>query len=80
MRIAIPADMVGGWKEMLDARGISQQRAVIALMRWAMEQDPLVQLMIFGQAPERDRGELSRIVLERLAASTTKGKGKSRAG
>lgn len=75
MRIAVPSDVKEKWDEMLVARGISQQRAAVALVRWILEQDPLTQLMIFGQAPQQDHGALVRIVLERLAKA-----GKKRAG
>jgi hypothetical protein len=68
-RVDDPA-LLRQWQEMLDARQISQQRAVVALMRFVVEQDPLAQLMIFGQAPADDHAELTRIVLRRLAKPT----------
>lgn len=74
MRIGLDPKLKERWDSMLEARGISQQRAVVALVNWIVEQDPLTQLMIFGQAPERDHAQLVRIVLERL------GGGKKRAG
>src|SRR4051794_23226777 len=71
MRIAIPSDLKEKWDGMIEARGISQQRAVVALVRWIIEQDPLVQLMIFGQAPAQDHAQLIKLVLDRLEDGTT---------
>jgi hypothetical protein len=71
IRIRVPAELKADWDRMLEERKLSQQDAALALFRWIVSEEPMVQLMIFGQAPASDRAQLTRVVLERL-----NGKGK----
>lgn len=75
MRVRVPTPLKERWDKMLEARKISAQRAFVAMMDWIVDEDALTQAMIFGQVPEVDRAELSRIVLARLGKG-----GKKRAG
>lgn len=62
--------LLARWREILEARQISQQRAMVALIRWIVGEEPITQAMIFGQVPETDFAELSRIVVRRLGSKT----------
>lgn len=72
MRIVVETDLMEKWKKILDERKISQQRAVISLMEWIVGQEPLIQLVIFGQVPAAERRQLSQLVIERLAGNEPK--------
>jgi antitoxin component of RelBE/YafQ-DinJ toxin-antitoxin module len=72
LRVRIGPELKQRFDEMLEARGVTQQRALEAMVEWIVDEDALTQLQIFKQAPLKDRAELSRIVLKRLGA----GKGK----
>lgn len=65
----LPPDVRDAWKAVLEGRGISQQKAVLSLVRWLTAQEPELQLMLFGQVPVKSYPDLSRIVLKRLAAA-----------
>jgi hypothetical protein len=75
IRVRLAPDVKAPWDHVLATHNITGQAAVAALIRWALTQDPLTRSMIFGQVPETDHAELSRIVLRRLAGGG-KGKGK----
>ena len=69
IRIRLGGDLRKRWKQLIDDRKISQQRAIVAAIEFLCDQEPLTTAMIFQQVPNTDRAELSRIVLDRLAAS-----------
>lgn len=67
IRVRLIPTLKGRWESVLQSHKITQQAAVVALLEWVADQDPLTRSMIFGQVPDTDRAALSRIVLERLA-------------
>lgn len=73
IRVRVKDALKAKWDRMLDERRISQQDAVVELIEFILEEEPLTQNMIFRQSPVADRAELSRIVLRRLG-SGDKGK------
>ncbi len=73
IRTRVPAAVKKRWDAMLDEHRISQQDAVLSLIEWCLDEDPLTRAMVFRQVPSKDRAELSRIVLRRLASSKAKG-------
>jgi hypothetical protein len=76
IRIRLGPDLKPAWEGVLERHKITQQAAVAALIGWAVRQDPLTRAMIFGQVPDADHAELSRIVLRRLADGKVARKGK----
>jgi hypothetical protein len=66
IRVRVAGPLKEAWERVLEERKITQQAAVTSMMAWAVQQDPLVQAMLFGQVPERDHGELAGIVLRRM--------------
>lgn len=76
IRIRVSPDLKAKWSAMLEKRKISQQAAVVALMDWIVDQDPLLQLSIFGQVPESDGANIARIVLNRMSGKPNDRKGK----
>lgn len=68
IRVRLGEPLRNKWKSVLDARKISQQKAIVATIEWIVEQDALLQTMLFGQVPESDTAELAKIVLKRLPA------------
>lgn len=69
IRTRVPARVKPRWQEVLKEHKISQQDAVLALIEWAIGEDPLTRAMVFGVVPDVDRAELTKIVLRRLSAS-----------
>jgi hypothetical protein len=72
IRVRLKPELKSKWGKVLDDRKISQQEAVENFIGWLVDQDPLLQIMLFGQAPQDDHGHIARIVLGRM----TGGKGK----
>jgi hypothetical protein len=68
IRIRLEPELRAKWQGVLDARKISQQKAVTAMIGWLVEQDPLMQTMLFDQVPETDKAELAKMVLKRLSS------------
>ena len=68
LRVRVDPGLHQRIEAMLEARGVTTQRALESLLAWVVEEDPLTQAMIFNQVPASDRAELSRIVLRRLGA------------
>jgi hypothetical protein len=73
LRVRVPEKLRERWEVVLDKRNISSQRALLALIEFAVDEDPLIQAMLFKQTPVEDRDELSKIVLKRLAAKKKAG-------
>lgn len=71
IRVRLIPTLKGRWERVLESHKITQQAAVVALLEWVADQDPLTRSMIFGQVPDTDRSALSRIVLERLGQPQT---------
>lgn len=72
IRVRVDLSLKTPWEKVLADHKITQQDAVTALMKLAVDADPLLRSMMFGQVPERDHLELSRIILKHLI--TKKGK------
>lgn len=66
IRVRLGPDLKPKWDGVLKARGISQQKAIESTIRWLVEQDALLQVMMFGQVPESSHGELARLVIAQL--------------
>jgi hypothetical protein len=71
-RVRLAPDVKVAWEKVLTEHNITQQAAMVALVRFAVRQDPLARSMIFGQVPDTDHAALSRIVLERLGRAKGK--------
>lgn len=74
IRTRVPSSLKERWDKMLAAHKISQQDAVLALVEWCLDEDPLTRSMVFGQVPDADRAALSDIVLRRLGGRGRKSK------
>jgi predicted phage tail protein len=72
IRVRLQGELKEKWERTLEARKISQQQAVVALLENVVGFDPLLQSMLFNQVPTADRAELSRIVMRRLSAGKSK--------
>jgi hypothetical protein len=64
IRLPVSGERLRRWEAMLKARNINQQQALLAMIDWMVDQDPMVQSMILRQQPARD--DLAELVLERL--------------
>lgn len=67
VRIRLAADVKEAWQSTCDAKRITQQAAIDALLRWFTQQDSLMQSLILGQIEEKDCGDVTRLLLERMA-------------
>jgi hypothetical protein len=52
-RIELEGELLAEWGRMLKDRKITQTNACMALIRWIVRQDPLLQALIFEQQPPR---------------------------
>lgn len=80
MRIRWDADEKKRLDELWQAKKVSQQEAVVQVLRWFARQDDLFQSIILGQIRPDSVPDVARIVLERMAhdhpsdAQTTSGR------
>ena len=51
----------------LESKRVTQQNAIRHLVLWALDQDTLTQSLLFGQIPEDCRGQIARLMLDRMA-------------
>jgi hypothetical protein len=70
LRVRVEDPTLSGWWAALEAHNISNQKALLALIEFALEQDPLTRSMIFKQVPQSDNAALAKIVLDRLATKS----------
>jgi len=66
-RVRVPEAVNEKWEKLLADHNITTQRALLSLMEWIIEEDPLTRAMIFRQVPMTERATLTKIVLERLS-------------
>jgi hypothetical protein len=64
--------MVGDLKDSLDAllerKRMSLTDAFEGMTRFLLEQDSIAQSLVLGQIEQKDRADLARVVLQRMAA------------
>lgn len=77
LRVRVEPALHAKIQTMIEARGVTVQRALETLLEFIVEEAPLTQAMIFRTVPAEDRSELSRLVLRRLGRQGGKGKGRS---
>ena len=70
LRVRVEPGLSGKVDAMLEARGVTVQRALETLLEFIVDEDPLTQAMIFKLVPAKDRADLSRIVLRRMAGGS----------
>jgi hypothetical protein len=74
LRVRCATGLKEKWDRMLEARKITGQSAFVSMMEFIVDADPMIQLLVFKQAPEEYKGQLIKLVLDRLAKSDSKGR------
>jgi hypothetical protein len=69
IRLELEVSVKNALDELCERRGMTQISVVSRLVRWLLRQDEIVQASIVNLLPEEVLGELSHILLKRLATS-----------
>jgi hypothetical protein len=64
-KIRVPEQLKQAWDDLLTEKKISQQDAGLALLRWILDQDDVLQSMVLGQV--KPAPDLARVIAQRLA-------------
>lgn len=78
IRVRLGGSLLEAWERVVNDRKVTQQDALVGLIEFIVNEDPLTQAMIFKQVPIEDRAGLTTLVLRRLAESGGKGDGPRR--
>lgn len=65
LRIVIPAELKDQWNALVEGKGISQQKAIEALVKFLLDQDDLAQSVVLGQV--KPTPDVMRVIFERIA-------------
>jgi hypothetical protein len=68
IKIRVDAQHLPQWRDLLKRKKINQQEAVSALIGWIIDQDDLLQSLLFGQV--QSRRDLRLLIIKRLKAQT----------
>jgi hypothetical protein len=67
LKVLIDADLKARLDQLLERKRISLTAGVDAMVGWLLEQDSLLQSAVLGQVEPKDRADVARLVLKRMA-------------